>query len=217
MNRKVIIGIAIAVLVIAGIAIGAWFLFREPGRAITADSLRFKEEYESRNNELDEEGNHIYLPLSIDKRNNVVYLSYEELLFFIEYRTGLLFFGNSGSEWCRMLAPSLLNFAMEDNVTIYYYDIEGDREENNDRYKKIISLLEEHLPTDTFSQSEGDPDFDPDLKILAVPHLFFFKIGEVKAEAMLYQHHYLSDNRADRVMQLLRDKFDTIASDDCGC
>jgi len=214
MNKKIFVGIA--VLVILGIAAGAFFLLRGSGLVATIDSIRFKEEYESRNSEMNEDGTHAYTRLSIDKKNSVVYLTFEELVDFIENKTGLLYFGRSGCPWCRLLVPYMLDFAREDKVSVYYYDIERDREENNDNYKKLLSMLGDHLPTDTVTQSEDDPDFDPDLKRVVLPQLFFIKNGAIKAEAMLYQHDYLKNGEAEKVKQLLRDKYDAIVSSDCG-
>ena len=177
---------------------------RVTGPRATADSIRFKEEYEALNGELNDDGTNAYTPVSIDEANKVKYLTYYELLDFIGNKTGLLYFGRPGCPWCRLLVPSMLDYAKEDNVTIYYYDIEKDRAENNAEYKDILAVLGEHLPTDTVTQSEGDLDFDPDLKRVVLPQLFFIKDGEVRSGLMLYQHAYLRDGQTENLKQMLR-------------
>jgi len=193
------------------------------GGAEINSSLIFKEEYEALNDELNEDGANKYTVLSISENNSVVYLSYEGLIDFINNRTGLLYFGRPACPWCRLLVPHMLSFAKSGNTNIYYYNIERDRDENNDKYKSILSLLGEYLPIDTVTQNEDDADFNPELKRVVLPQLFFIKNGEVEADVNFFQHEYLVNNETEKVMQLLTDKYAPISSnhsnpeDDCGC
>ena len=219
-NRKVILGLAVILLI--GIISGCSLLEGVFGSAATADSTRFKNEYEALNSEKNDDGTNKYTYLSIDKVNNVSILSYEDLMEFINSKTGLLYFGRPACPWCRLLVPMMLEYAKEDMVTIYYYDIEKDRDENNERYKSVLAVLGEYLPTDTVTQKEDDPGFDPDLKRVVLPQLFFIRDGEVKAELYFYQHEFLRDNDTANVKQMLRYSYDAIAprSDidkDCDC
>lgn len=210
MNKRIFLGFTM--LVIMGIAAGCV----NPGNSSTikpsgkGDSLRFKEEYEALNSELDEDGANKYVSLSINEDNNIIYLTYDELLDFIDNKVGLLYFGRPACPWCRLLIPCLLDFAKENSVNIYYYDIEKDREENNDRYKNILAIFGEYLPTDTVTQDEDDPGFDPFLKRVVLPHLFFMKDGKAEAEINLFQHEYLEDNDPVKLRQLLKEKYDLI-------
>jgi len=197
---------------------------RLPGPRATEDSIKFKEEYEGLNSVLNDDGTSKYPAVSIDRANNIDRLTYDELEDFLENKTGLLYFGRPGCSWCRRLVPVMLEYAKEDNVIIYYYDIEKDRDENNAQYKKILSILGEYLPTDTVIQNEEDPEFDPELKRVVLPQLFFIKDGEVKSGLMLYQHEYLRDGNSEKVKLLLRYSYDSIASysgktdgEDCEC
>jgi len=104
----------------------------------------------------------------------------------------------------------MLDFAQEDKIQVYYYDIEKDRAENNDSYKNILSIFGEYLPADTVTQSEEDPDYDPGLKRVVLPQLFFIKKGDVKADLYLYMHEYLRDDDSAALKQLLRDNYDLI-------
>ena len=202
--RKAVI-ILLAILVIASAATGC----ASPGKIVTGskDPTRFKEEYEALNSELNEDGTNKHSLISIDKKNNIVYLTYDELMDFLGSKSGLLYFGRPGCPWCRSLVPHMLQYANEDNVYIYYYDIENDRAENNDNYKSILAILGNYLPTDTVTQDEDDPDFDPGLKRVVLPQLFFIKDGKVKDEWYLYQHELLKNNETDKVKQSLRDKY----------
>ena len=221
---KRIIAVILAALFITGLTMACASLTgRFFGPRATADSKRFKEEYEALNSELKDDGTNAYTTVSIDEVNKIEYLTYDELLDFIGNKTGLLYFGRPGCPWCRLLVPSMLDYAIEDNVTIYYYDIEKDRTENNAEYKNILSVLGEYLPTDTVTQSEDDPDFDPDLKRVVLPQLFFIKDGEVRSGLMLYQHVYLRDGQTENVKQILRFSYNSLLfnyganADDEGC
>ena len=188
----------------------------------TADSIRFKEEYEALNSVLNEDGTNAHHVMSINRVSNVKYLDYGELMDFIDDKTGLLYFGRPACPWCRQLIPHMLEFAKEDRVDVYYYDIEHDRAENNDEYKSILAFFGEFLPTDTVTQDEDDPDFDESLKRVVLPHLFFLKDGKVVADLEFFQHESLRDGDSEKVKQLLRCSYAYIDSrividDDCEC
>jgi len=176
-------------------------------------ALRFKQEYEALNGVLDDGGDPQYTPLSIGGDNNIVYMDFGEFIDFIENGTGLLYFGRPGCPWCRLLVPMMLEFADEDRANVFYYDIENDRAENNDSYKKVLAILGDHLPTDTVTQSEGDAGFDPGLKRVAMPQLFFLKDGKVVGGLSMFQHEFLKDNEKEKMKQLLKEKYALIAAD----
>jgi len=181
--------------------------------ATYSDALRFKDEYEALNGVLNDDGTPQYSKISIDEANNIVYLDYAGLIDFIKNGSGLLYFGRPGCPWCRLLAPVMLDFASEDNVKVFYYDIEKDRAENNEQYKSVLALLGEHLPTDTVTQSESDAGFDPNLKRVVLPQLFFIDEGKVVGSLYMYQHEFLRDNETEKTKQMLRDKYAPIISD----
>ena len=211
MDKKV--RAAIVLLLIAGLLQGCSSISGGfSGSSATEDSLRFKTEYEALNDELNAEGAHRYTQVAIDKANAIDYLTYEELIDFICNQSGLLYFGRPGCPWCRLLIPIMLDYAKEEGVTIYYYDIEKDRTENSPEYQRILSLLGEYLPTDTVTQKEDDPDFNPDLKRVVLPQLFFLKEGKIRADLYLYEHTYLQNNEVDKVKQLLKGAYNTTAS-----
>jgi hypothetical protein len=173
--------------------------------------LRFKEEYEALNNELNEDGTSRYYYLSIYPGNNIVYLTYEDLLDFIDNGTGLLYFGRPACPWCRYLVPHILDYAKASDTAIYYYDIEADRNANNHRYRYLLSVFGEYLPIDTVTQSEDDPDFDPTLKRVVLPQLFIMRHGRIVADLLMFQHEYLQDDDAEKITQILSDMHDALS------
>jgi len=182
-------------------------LTTKAGPADREGALRFKQEYEALNGVLNDDGAPQYAPLSIDEENNVVYMDYGELVGFLKNGTGLLYFGRPGCPWCRRLVPIMLDFASEENVSVFYYDIEQDRAENNESYKGVLALLGDYLPTDTVTQKEGDAGFDPNLKRVAMPQLFFIRDGKVVGGLFMFEHEFLKDSETGKVMKLLGDKY----------
>jgi len=178
----------------------------------TRNPLKFKEEYESVNDAKNADGSAQYTFLSINEDNNSIYLSFEDLVDFIDNKSGLLYFGRPGCPWCRLLLPIMLEFAKEEDVFVYYYNIEKDRDENNDKYKTVLSKLGDFLPTDTVNQNEADANFNPGLKRVVLPQLFFIKDGKVVGDLYMFQHEYLRDNDSAKVKQLLKDTYAPIAS-----
>jgi len=121
--------------------------------------------------------------------------------------------------------PPLLEFADENGVPVYYYDIEQDREENNEKYINILSVFQAYLPTDIVTQSEDEHDFDPELKRVVLPQLFYMENGRVQADLLMFQHEYLRDDEPEKVKKLLGEMKNSTAVtpgsnidyDDCGC
>jgi len=202
--KKIVIGGIIICLIVVG-SIGGYYLLKKKP---SDDALKFKAEYEALNSELNEDGTSKYTPLTINEYNQVVYLTYEELLTFIESGSGILYFGRPGCPWCRLLVPILLDFGKNQKENIYYYNIEKDREENNEQYKNILSIFHEYLPIDTVNQKEGDKKFDHNLKRVILPQLFFIKDGVIKSDLYAYQHEYLKDDNKSEMTDLLLQKYD---------
>ena len=201
---KKILLLVISILLISGCGV------KEFKKQTEEDRIKFKTDIEALNDELDDNGLPVYKQLSIDEDNRIVYLTYDELVKFIDSGSGVLYFGRPGCPWCRLLIPYLLEFASDNDTYIYYYDIEADRTENNAKYKKILELLDEFLPVDTVTQSEDDEDFDKDLKRIVLPQLFFIKKGEVKDDTMLYEHEYLKNEEKEKTIDLLNSKYKSI-------
>ena len=208
--------IKLSLLGIAVIILGAIVFWpMSLGNEITDDALRFKQEYEALNAELNDDGTLRYTTMYISEANNIVYLTYEDLLDFTSSGTGLLYFGRPACPWCRLLVPHMLEYAKEADVNIYYYDIELDRNENNEKYQNILTIFRGYLPTDTVTQNEADPDFDPGKKRVVLPQLFFLKNGAITSDILMFQHEYLSENDPDKLKQLLIEMHNNSGCDGC--
>lgn len=182
----------------------------QPFRQQTAtEAAEFKADYEALNEVLGEDGQPRYSYLELPADNPVVTLSYDEVMEFLDSGSGLLYIGRPGCPWCRLLLPTLLQFAGDKETYLYYYDVEAIRDANNDQYKALVERLYDFLPQDTVTQKEGEADFNPDLRRVVLPHLFFLDQGEIKSDLMAYRHPYLEEATANpqAMYDLLAEKY----------
>jgi len=96
------------------------------------DSLKFAKEY-----------------TQVTEDNYFVYRNSEEIIKILEHGTGVVYIGFPECPWCQAYVPMLNEVAdIEGLEKIYYYNILNDRKDNTEDYKKIVSLLDEHLQFD---------------------------------------------------------------------
>ena len=106
------------------------------------------------------EENHVFKIINIDEAINV-----------LNDKTGIIFFCNPGSDWCQYYAKILDDIAVENDIEkIYYTDIKEDRNINTNNYRKIVTIMQEHLDSD-----------DTGNKRLNMPNLTFVKDGNIIA------------------------------------
>lgn len=134
--------IIIAVLVIG---LASWFLFIN--KTEESDSKRFALEYNQ-----------------VSDENVFVYRNIDEIINILEKGTGVVYIGFPECPWCQAYVPILDEVAKELEIDkIYYFNILEDRKENTEKYKKIVSILKNHLLND----SEGNNRvFVPDITIV---------------------------------------------------
>lgn len=134
--------IIIAVLVIG---LASWFLFIN--KTEESDSKRFALEYNQ-----------------VSDENVFVYRNIDEIINILEKGTGVVYIGFPECPWCQAYVPILDEVAKELEIDkIYYFNILEDRKENTEKYKKIVSILKNHLLND----SEGNNRvFVPDITVV---------------------------------------------------
>lgn len=105
------------------------------------DQYKFKEEYESLNNKDSGYKNYKYKKVSIEKNNNIEYLTSNELIYKIDNQeTFIVYFGYNECPWCRSIVENLLKVAKDNKIKkIYYLDIKDLRDEKTlDKDKNIV-------------------------------------------------------------------------------
>lgn len=104
------------------------------------DALKFKEEYESLNNE--------YLEIEIKENNPIKYSSIDEVKDIISNKSGLIFLGNAKDDKSRIIIPILIEASKQTGIKpLYYLNIEDNNEIkdiiNEEKEKPLILFVKD--------------------------------------------------------------------------
>lgn len=146
--KKVIIFLAIIlVLLIIG--------FFTYDHVINHEKVEFKKEFESYNNKNYKNEKEIvkYINVSIDKNNNIEYLSDDNILDEISKDSKIIFFGSPDSNDSRILIPELIKQTMDNGIEkIYYYNINNleklyeKKDKNAEKtYEELVKIIDNHI------------------------------------------------------------------------
>ena len=154
----------------------------------------------------------------VSSGNPFVIVSYDELLEFLKYGTGVVAFGFPVCPRCTNAFPVLEKAFRNMNMGRYagfrgkilYYDFFDDRETDNERYREIVGFLKDFLPRD----SDGNPR-------LYSPDIFFLASGRIVGNHLdtVPSLTNPSDSlNAEQEAELLKIYMDLIVKvEDCGC
>lgn len=157
------------------------------------DAEKFKEEYESINNK-EIYGNKAR-ELNIDKNNNIVYKSDEEIVQMIKNKeTFVVYFGFPKCPWCRSVLPSLLDVSSDLGLEkLYYVDVSEIRDtleinasgeivtskKGSDAYYELLELLNSVLEEYTLENKDGE-EVNTNEKRIFAPNVVSVVKGEAK-------------------------------------
>lgn len=181
MKKKNIIlsGFLVCILLLA--------MFMSDKNIVDLDSIKFKEEYESLNDKINEKTGSKYLKVSIDEKNPIKYAEYSDVKDIIKNGTGVIYFGFPECPWCRNAIPVLLESAQETGLdTIYYFNALSIRDkkhldeneeivvddEGTKEYKELIEMLYDYV--DVYEGLN-----DESIKRLYFPSVVFVKDGKI--------------------------------------
>lgn len=156
------------------------------------DAQKFKEEYESINNK-EIYGNKAR-ELNIDKDNNIVYKTDQEIVDMIKNKeTFVVYFGFAKCPWCRSVLPSLLEASKDLGLDkLYYVDVSEIRDtlevnddnevvttkEGSEAYLELLNLLDSVLDDYTLEGKDGE-EVNTNEKRIYAPNV----VSVVKGEA----------------------------------
>ena len=157
------------------------------------DAMKFKEEYESVNNVVNEHTNKKNRELSISKDNPFVYATADEIVEKINNKeTFIVYFGFAECPWCRSVLEELIHAAEDKNVEkIYYVDVLNIRDtreiredgeitttkEGTEGYMKLVELLDEVLADYTLT-NEDEEEVSAGEKRIYAPNVVSISKGE---------------------------------------
>lgn len=146
-------------------------------------TLKMIEEYEGIN---DNQKVFVDLP----EEFKVEYLEEEDIKTFLEQGTGVVYFGWNTCPWCRNMLPVLIEELNDKEETLYYFNPQKIRGENNDTYNYIIDKVGMFLEKD----DNGNPK-------LFVPEVLMLKEGKV-----VYHHLGTVDSQKDASIPLTEEQ-----------
>lgn len=121
--------ITVIILGVAGLVLASFLIMYTVIGNQQSDASRFAAEYSN-----------------VAKDNPFVYRTGDEIVNILEHGTGVVFLGFPSCPWCQAYAGYLSEVAKDQGLdTIYYYNIEKDRADNTDLYRKLVSILSSYL------------------------------------------------------------------------
>lgn len=140
-------------------------------KKVSADAIKFKEEYESLNGKTREKDGNTIRSIKIPKDNPMVYIAAEDLVKKIDDKESfIVYFGFSDCPWCRSVVSTLIEVAKENKTKkIYYVDVKNIRdtmvlekdkiavtdEEGSQGYYDILERFDNVLSDYTLKNSKG--------------------------------------------------------------
>ena len=164
---------------------------------VQTDGAKFEQEYEA----LNDKG----IVVDIDTNAKVKYLELNEVVDFLENKTGIIYFGFPGCPWCRNILPVLLNVAKDNNEMVYYFNPRDVRGTNNEDFNKVMAILDEYLDVN----SDGE-------KTLYVPDVYFVKEGNIvghylgSVSSQTNPYEALTETQKQELYNIYKDLLDKI-------
>lgn len=130
----IILSVLLVVLILFSLY---YFVFKEK-----PDNLKFKEEYESLNDEVSNSGKK-NIDVKIDEDNLMKYSSFKEIIDVLDEGTGIIYFGFPECPWCRNAVPVLIEAAKKNEIgQIYYFDASKIRDVKELKDGKVVTTKE---------------------------------------------------------------------------
>lgn len=195
MKKKIIIIVSLVCVLLLMGGLSYYFLTKNNDREVnnvTADALKFKEEYESLNNTTRESDGALYNNIDISENNPIKYVNTKEALEVLKNKTAILYVGANWCPWCRNAVPVLFEVAKSYNVkTIYYLNLDEEKDvyevkngklektaQGTEGYYELLEFLDSELE-DYIITSNGK-DYNTGEKRIYMPFVAVSKNGEVK-------------------------------------
>lgn len=157
------------------------------------DAKKFKDEYESINNKVNNDTNKKNRELNISKDNPFVYATADEIVNKINKKESfVVYFGFKDCPWCRSILEELISSAKDNNIeTIYYVDVKNIRDElevlengeivttkeGDKAYLKLIDKLASVLESYSLTDKDGN-SVDSHEKRIYAPNVVSISKGE---------------------------------------
>ena len=229
-NKIILGGIIVLALAIVGVCI--YSVSKNKDNIQVSDSVKFKEEYESLNGSVSDNGN-VYYEVSLSLDNPVKYKTDEEIVDVLNKESAVIYFGYASCGDCRYIIKPLMEALKAQNVdTLYYVNIEDIRDayvvsgdnkvektkEGTEGYQKILKILKNYL-NEYYVFDDSGNEYDTKTKRLAAPTVVAVKSGEVKAlyEGVVEDFDGVLDKDSYEVLYNIYNNLISLTKDDGIC
>ena len=184
--KKVVLTFIIGVLLLTGCSekIEDLLVIEGNGNGNKTDSMKFKEEFEALNS--------TGIELDIDINNPIKFLNENEIINFLEEKTGVVFMGTPNCNQSRNILPILFEVVDENNIDSIYY-----LNPNNLKEEVYVSLLENYLEN---------------AQEITTPNVLFVRNGEVVGRGVVsstppeemthYQKDIIKENYLNFILKM---------------
>lgn len=238
-SNKIYLGIIlVCTVLVIGLCVYAIATHKEEK---LTDAVKFKEEYESLNEVVNENSEKQYMEISIDEENPIVYKTGQEIVEIMKNEDAIIYFGFASCPWCRNAVPVLLEAAKELKVDkIYYVDILDIRDtykfsgsiepeqtkKGTDAYYEILKILDKKLDKFYVTDEAGNM-YDTGVKRLYAPTVVAMKDGKptelhvATVESQKDPKIALTDKQKEELKEiykeLIKSNKDSVCKDDKAC
>lgn len=169
-DKKILL-VIVGILMLVATSLGILAIWKSKDNpTLKSDAVKFKEEYEFLNGQVNEDVKMNYPLVSLSEDNPFIYKTDDEVVKILENGTGVIYFGFSSCPWCRSMVPSLLKAAESTNLSeIIYVDIKNIRDklslddnnqivvedEGTNGYKEILKQMDEVLEPYILTNKDG--------------------------------------------------------------
>lgn len=211
MKKKIIL----LIILVASILLTIFILKPFKKEELKTDNLKFKEEYEKLNDQVNEKNNKEYRNISIPKENPFIYSNAKDIINRINNKeTFVIYFGFNSCPWCRSVLPTLMEVSEYLEVEkIYYVDVQNIRntlslnddnevettKEGTKEYHELVELLFDVLDDYTLTDKEGN-EIETGKKRIYAPNVVTVVEGEV-----ISLETGISDKQDDAYMELTKE------------
>ena len=204
------------------------------------DAKKFKQEYESLNNQENIDGKK-YQNITIDKDNPVVYKTAGDIVKMINDKESfIVYFGYNSCPWCRSVVPTLLDVAKDMELeSLYYVDIKEirntlnglngkavEKEKGTNDYYKLLNLLKNVL--DDYSLTDADGNIvETNQKRIYAPNIIAIVdgvatkmttgISDKQDDAYMKLTENMLKESYDKIEEVINEVASSVCTQDSGC
>ena len=185
-----------------------------------SDAIKFKQEYENHNNQINKDNGMAYTNLVIEEDNPMIYATFEQIMEVLD-SDGIIYFGFETCPWCRSAVPVILDAAKASNVSSIYYfnalDLRDIKELDSDgnintekecdpKYYELLDKIGSIAEPYTGLNDESIKRlYFPTVVVVKDQEIVFYHTSTVESQSDPYQP--LNDQQYEELFNLYKEAF----------